>query len=419
MKKISKILMALTAAPLLASCGAKAQFKNISYERVLNNNEKAALMAKVSAATYEKINKMKLETSSKTKTDLNSMDATAKQDIEFFTNGEAQAVGQRKETNKVDGKVVEVKEKVTTTFAKYDETHFAMFTESDQDKFNYQQGLLPEGYESTSVKYELDDLFIMLSATGVPGQFFAVENKKGEQFLLSSQEEETYTPVLYGSDTKVLHEIHQAQSVAYFNKDFSLKSVTMYDVRKTNRDPDTGKFSSSPKLYTERKETYTFSYGSRADGSSKVGSYRETAKNGWYLGNLALSGKLLKADATQIGSIGFTKVLEERKDYSTKHYVFQTAQVPPMVGDVAVDQLKLEINGSSVKNSATDPVAITNAEVLVGNLVAGYSGMTLSSGKLKMGKADAVLTIEFDAVANDTGALLSNVVAYAEMYYEA
>ena len=118
MKKISKILMALTAVPLLASCGAKAQFKNISYERVLTNSEKAALMAKVSAATYERINKMKVESSSKTKTDLRTTDATAKQDVEFFTNGEAQAVGQRKETSKVDGKVVELKEKVTTMLTK-------------------------------------------------------------------------------------------------------------------------------------------------------------------------------------------------------------------------------------------------------------------------------------------------------------
>ena len=53
---------------------------------------------------------------------------------------------------------------------------------------------------------------------------------------------------------------------------------------------------------------------------------------------------------------------------------------------------------------------------MIPTLAAGTSGVTLEAGNLKMGKANATITLEFDVEATSSGANFSNVFAYAEPY---
>ena len=57
MKNIKTFFVAIAAGSLLAGCGAKASWTQVSYTRVLEAAEKAVLIAKVKAATLEKLSK--------------------------------------------------------------------------------------------------------------------------------------------------------------------------------------------------------------------------------------------------------------------------------------------------------------------------------------------------------------------------
>ena len=415
MKNIKTFFVAIAAGSLLAGCGAKASWTQVSYTRVLEAAEKAVLIAKVKAATLEKLSKYEITSSEDDKTALADIHNEGKVTVEFFSNGEAFREETTKGKSKTSGETFTTELKETLALAQYETGKYAYFSEDSEDNFDYELMEIPEGYESFAIKDQLADVFARMASD----EYSAVENKKSMPFFVYSYEEEVYMPEAAGHEKRIQHSINRRQGLIYLNKDYTIKSCTYFESYQTNVDPDTNELSKKVKTVYEDKESQTFKYGSRGDGSKKLSSYRDIAKNSYFLVNgSTFAGKLLKADATELGNIGFNLVARKQLSYSKQHLVYRANNVPAAVGgdpEVAVDSLKLTFTGSSKSNSVTDPVAI-DVELLVGSLQAGTSGMTLENQKLKMGKANATLTIEFDVEATSGGANFTNVAAYAEPY---
>jgi hypothetical protein len=412
MKNIKTFFVAVAAASLLSGCGAKASWEQVSYKRILNNSERISLVAKVTSATIEKLSNYEKKASYDYKTALQEAHSEEKQTGEFFSNGEAYSEDSLKEKYKMAGQTFEREVKETRAVARYDTEKYADFKENSETGFDYNEYGIPEGYESFAVKEGLDDVFNLLSNP----QYLAVENKKGQQFFVYSQENEQYAPEAAGHEKRIYHEIHREQGLVYLNKDFTIKSVTYYEITQTNVDPDTMDLTKKAKTVEEIKESHTFKYGNRGDGSKKLSSYRDTAKNSFFLLNgYTFGAKLLKQDATELGDLGFNKVNERRLSLSKKHFIYRANHAPATVGDDPVNSIKLTLKGKTQNNTVTDPVDF-DVEILVGSIAAGSTGMSVENGKLKMGKADTIITLEFDLEATSSGVNISNVAAYAEAY---
>lgn len=412
MKNIKTFFVAIAAGSLLAGCGAKASWTQVSYTRVLEAAEKAVLIAKVKAATLEKLSKYEITSSEDDKTALADIHNEGKVAVEFFSNGEAFREETRKGKSKTSGETFTTEVKSTLALAQYDIGKYAYFDEDSEGNFAYELMEIPEGYESFAIKDQLADVFGRMTS----GDYLAVENKKSTPFFVFSFENEVYTPEAAGHEKRIYHEIERNQGIINLNKDLSLKSVTYYESYQTNIDPDTNELSKKAKTIYEYKESHSFKYGSRGDGSKKLSSYRDTAKNAYRLLNgYTFGAKLLKGDGTELGDLGFNLVAGKQLSFSKQHLVFRANNAPATVGETTVNSLKLTFTGSSKSNSVTDPVAI-DVTLVVGSLAAGTSGMTLEAGNLKMGKANATITLEFDVEATSSGANFSNVFAYAEPY---
>lgn len=407
MKHIKTFFIALSTAALLSGCGGKASWEQVSYKRELSDGERVALVEKIYAATTEKLSKYEVKRVADTKTELTQEHTEIKGTTEFFLNGEAYGETTTKVKAKEDAETLENETKYIEAYAQYDKGKYAIFGEDSEDGFDYNQVEVNEDYPNFAVKQEMQVLL------GIMNGFKAVEDKKGNPFFVVSEEIETYTPDPdYTNSTKVRHDIERNEGVVRLNKDFSIKSISMYDVAQSNWDPSTHKYSNKVKTLEESSVSYSFTYGKRVDGSKKLSSYRDTAKNGYMLGNYNLNAKALKQDGTELANVAFNKIDEKSLSFSKMHLVYRAANIPAVIGEDAVDLINIKFVGSAFSNSVEDPVEI-NAELAIGNLVKGDSDISLANGKLKMGKFGNSVVLEFDVETTAGGASFSNVVAYA------
>lgn len=421
MKKIKTLLVALTTASMLASCGGKGSWKEFSYKRVLDDDEKAVLLGKVITATFSKVNKIEWNYNYERTTALRHSTLEQKQVTEYFQKGELAYELSTKNYKKEDN--VEQKEEhvAKKSRALYDEENrkYAIAMENGlTGAYTYSEEVVPEIDEAKIYAGENCEIIEALQGTG-PGEMKAYEDKKGQIFFVSSSVNEVYETEGYGHYKKVKHTIEKSQDVCLLNEDFSIKSLSMLATHETNKDPDTNEFSKKVKEDSRAYWEYKLSYGDRADGSSKVGALRADAKDGYRLqATPTVKGIALKADGTELGEAPFTKVQSRQVGFGKYHFVYKVEAVPPKVLEEEVASLKVKLAGNSISNAKEDPVAI-DAEIPVGTLVAGNSGLSLDGGVLKMGKANVNISIEFDLEATADGASFSNVVANAELYIPA
>lgn len=407
---MKSIFIALASAALLASCGG-AKWQSYSWKRVLSNTEKNALLFKVEEATLAKLSRYESKSSSIRSTKLQEQKIEGSEFGEFYLKGEAYGEQTQKTTNKVNG-ITEKSEKTTKmNFVQFDEENhkFALSSEDSLDgTFNYSQMVAPEGY---ALAFSLQNIFNTLSSSGIS----AYENNKGEQFFLSSSEAESNNQVEIEHGFKVDHTRNRNQTVALLNKDLSLKSFTRYSSQERNRDPDTLEFYKKDKLITEATQEYKFIYKDKADGSSKLASFRQLAKEG-YRTNGAPSLKFIsyQADGTPIYEEFVDLVEAKRVAFNKTHLIFNYYELDPSYLDV--DHIKFKLYTSSISNAKDDPV-VSELDVSFNEYLAGNSGTSYADGAIKMGKGDITFTIELDLEAGAEGAVLSNVNANASLYY--
>lgn len=408
--KTKSIFIALASAALLASCGG-AKWQSYSWKRILTNAEKNALLFKVQEATLAKLSRFEMKSTSSYTTKLHEQKIEGSNFTEFYLKGEAYGEQTNKTTEKRNGLTEKSESTTKVSFVQFDEENhkFAYLSEDSLDgTFNYSQMTADEGYALAS---SLMGIFNTLSSGGIS----AYENNKGEQFFLSSSEAESNNQVEIEHGFKVDHTRTRNQTAALLNKDLSLKSVTIYSSTEKNRDPDTSEFYKKDKLISENSTEYKFIYKDKADGSSKLASFRQLAKEG-YRTNGAPSLKLIsyQADGTPIYEDFVNLVEAKRVAFNKTHLIFNCDELDPSYLDV--DHIKFKLYTSSISNAKDDPV-VSELDVSFNEYLAGNSGTSYADGAVKMGKGEITFTIEFDLEATAEGAVLSNVNANASLYY--
>ena len=408
--KIKSIFVALASAALLASCGG-AKWQSYSWKRVLSAVEKNALLFKVQEATLAKLSRYEMKSSSSYVTKLQEQKTEGSEFTDIYLKGEAYGEQKQKITKKVDG-ITEKSEKTTkSSFVQFDEENhkFALSTEDSLNgTFTYSQMVADEGF---AVAFTLQNIFNTLTSTSIN----AYENKKGEQFFLSSSESESNTQVEVEHGFKVEHTRTRNQTAALLNKDLSLKSYTVYSSTEKNRDPDTSEFYKKDKLISEDAREYKFIYKDKADGSSKLASFRQLAKEGYRTnGTPTLKFTSYKADGSTIYEEVVNLADAKRVAFNKTHLIFNYEELDPSYLDV--DHIKFKLYTSSISNAKADPVA-SELDVSFNEYLAGNSGTSYADGAIKMGKGEITFTIELDLEAGAEGAVLSNVNANASLYY--
>lgn len=408
--KMKSIFIALASAALLASCGG-AKWQSYSWKRVLSGAEKNALLFKVQEATLAKLSRLESKTTSMRNTKLQEQKIEVSEFVEFYLKGEAYGEQTQKTTNKVNGIIEKSERTAKTSFVQFDEENhkFARSSEDSLDgTFDYSQMVADEGY---ALDYSVQNIFGTLSSGGIS----AYENNKGEQFFLSSSEAESNNQVEIEHGFKVDHTRTRTQIAALLNKDLSLKSFTRYSSQERNRDPDTAEFYKKDKLISEATQEYKFIYKDKADGSSKLASFRQLAKEGYRTNGVpTLKFTSYKADNSPIYEEFVDFVEAKRVAFNKTHYIFNCDALDPSYLDV--DHIKFKLYTSSISNAKDDPV-VSELDVSFNEYLAGNSGTSYADGAIKMGKGEFTFTIELDLEAGAEGAVLSNVNANAALYY--
>lgn len=413
--KIKTLLVALSAASLLSSCGG-AKWKTYSYKRKYDANEKAALLLEARAATLGKISKMESKATVLEKTDLHTLKREIKASAEFFTKGEGIEEEITKETDEQNGLIEKFEKTEKGSMVCFDEENHKYATIGEDSllgTFDYSEEVIPEGYEGYAASEALGDIFDMLSLGAN-----AYEDKKGNPFFLFSDEVETYTPIEWEHDTKIVYSHQKTQYMVSLNEDKSLKSLTSYMSQETNQDPDTQGFYKRNKVVEEDTAEIKFSYGERADGSSKLSAYRDQAKNAYRLAAApSLSITAYKEDGTELSTKSLPLKLGKQTAFSKYHFAYQDDELPCEIAAEKVASYKLKLVGSSKSNAKDDPVEI-NMPVEIANYNAGNSNSSYADGAIKMAEQVLFLTVELDVEANADGAALSNVNAFASVSYD-
>lgn len=413
MKKIKTLFVALSSASLLASCGAKVSFKEFTYKRALNDNEKTALVEKIKSITFAKLNKYEYESYDETTRLLKNSKSEQKYVYNFYKNDEMEW----ERTDKRSGKEAEREynyEYHTKSYrAMYDLENFkyASFGEYDEDnRYTYSQDEIADGEQGLYIMNELESAILCL----MDSQMKAVEDQKGNISFVFSSVQESNQLVNYGNSKKTFHRIQKEQRVAELNKDLTIKSITTLIAVEQNRDPDTNEFYKNMKHIQSYSESYKFFYGEKADAPAKVVELRQKAKEGYRLStaNPTVKGKAFKEDGTELAS-SYNFVVEQNKqfEFGKRHYVARFYNLVPHLGE-DVSTVKLQVSGQSLSNAVADPVAF-DLEVPIASLGAGNSGLSLVDGAIKLGKNNVSIKIEFDLEATAQGAVASNVAAYA------
>ncbi|MCR5332935.1 MAG: hypothetical protein K6E11_02825 [Bacilli bacterium] len=418
--KIKTLLVALSAASLLASCGG-AKWKTYSYKRSFSAEEKAALILKAEAATLNKISKMESKETYLEKYELRSLNREIKSVAELYAKGEGYSEQVVKETSEEDGLIQKSENTIKTQFALFDEENhkYAQLAEESIDgSYDYEEMELPEGYEGAAASMMLAPLFTQLST-----QATAVEDKKGNQFFIFSTETETYTPVEWEHATKLQYRRVRNQYAVYLNEDNSLKSMTSYMSIEQNFDKDeygngTFGFYKRNKVVLESKSEIKFTYGDRADGSAKLSGLRADAKDKYQLaGAPKLHLTAYKEDGTELVSTPLDPVYSKQTAFGKYHYAYQVEEMPHTYLTDEIASIKLKLTGSSRSNSKEDPVAI-DMPVEIANYSTADPANSYADGAIKVNKHDLNLTFELDVEATAEGASLSNVSAAVYPYVD-
>ena len=160
--KIKTLLVALSTASLLASCGG-AKWKSYSYKRQLDTYEKAALLLEARAATLGKISKMESKATVLGKSDLRTLKREIKSSAEFFTKGEGIQEEVTKETEEYQGFIKKFEQTEKGSMVCFDEENHKYATIKEDSllgTFDYGEEVIPEGYEGYAASEALGDILI-------------------------------------------------------------------------------------------------------------------------------------------------------------------------------------------------------------------------------------------------------------------
>lgn len=417
MRISKKLLIVLSAVPLLASCGVK--WKNYSYKRVLSDGEKETLVHKVLAATTPKLKGVVENYYGLSQNALRKDETTQKTQIDVFKKGETFEKFSSEDILEEKGLAKKAKRTRESYFALFDEANhkFAKVDKNNNadlvETYAYSESVVldAENDAATSAMSGVIDLII---GTG-PGELKAVEKKNGENFFLYSNTSETYQTVDYGKESKVVHTRAKTQYVVLLNKDLTIKTCTKFDSLEKNRDSATNEFYKKLKLENKTTVEYLFTYGDREDAPESFAEIRKTAKSGYQLGALTFKAIGYDKDGNELNTIEFNNVYSRRLSFSKKHVSFHGFEMPETYLTTKVASYKFKLFGSSTSNAKADPVEI-DVQVKLGSLSAGNSLTSLSGGALKMGSQAVTLDVECEVEATSKGATVSNVNAYASSY---
>lgn len=415
MRISKKLLIVLSAVPLLASCGG-VKWKNYSYKRVLSGEEKETLVHKVLAATTPKLKRVVENYYSLSQNALRKEEITQKTQTDVFKKGETFDKFSSEDRLEEKGLVKKAKRTRESYFALFDEANhkFARVDKNNNanlvETYAYSESVVLDA-ENEAATGAMSGVIDLIVGTG-PGELKAVEKENGENFFLYSNTDETYETVNYGKESKVAHTRTRTQYVVLLNKDLTIKTCTKFDSVEKNRDSATNEFYKKLKLENKTTVEYLFTYGDREAAPESFAEIRKTAKSGYQLGALTFKAIGYDKDGNELNTITFNNLDSRRLSFSKKYVSFHRYAMPATYLATKVASYKFKLFGSSISNAKADPVGI-DVQVKLGSLSAGNSLASLSGGGLKMGSQAVTLDVECDVEATSKGAKVSNVNAFA------
>ena len=283
MKKAKLLVLSLLSSMVLAGCGAKAQFNDVTVKEELPQAEQAVLLIRIENTLKEKLSGYTVKTSEYRKTAINEATEEDVQTVTlydgYYVHGEQTA----KTENKTQGFIVKDEDKTVFDAFQLNDKYIVSYQVDDEGEVDFD---IDEGKGEDVYAYALGIVQQL-------GQMTAYKDAKDNIKFVSNQYNETYQPVEYGSETQVLHNIQKRQTVVEIDKEYKIKSYYEYRSNESNRDPDTLEFSKKTTVYQESKTSAEISYKTRKSNESGYADIKNEILNKYvFLNNPALKAKV-------------------------------------------------------------------------------------------------------------------------------
>ena len=271
MKKAKLLCLSTLTALLLTGCGgAKASFKEVSVEKPLTDAETVLLLAQVKSALKTKLSGFTLKMSSFEKTDISEENYEEERSITFYDGYYVHSERSTKDELKLNGLVSKEEHKVVGDRFQYDDKYVASYSVLDGEEVTVNLNQAPAETVYENGLNTVENLFNGLEA---------YKDSKGDIIFVDNAYAEKYTPVEFGSETKVVHTIDKDQTVIKIDKDNLVKSYYRYSSSETNKDPATDEIGNKTALVYERKVSGEFSYKDRKSNEKGYADIKAEIQN--------------------------------------------------------------------------------------------------------------------------------------------
>ena len=271
MKKSKLLCLSMLSALMLTGCGgAKASFKEVSVEKPLTDAESVLLLAQVKSNLKAKLSGFTLKASSFEKSDISEENYEEERNITFYNGYYVHSERTIKDELKLNGLVAKEEHKVVGERFQYNDKYIANYSVLDGEEVSVNLNQAPAETVYENGLATVENLF-----NGLAGY----KDSKGNIVFIDNNYVEKYTPVEFGSETKIVHTIDKSQTVIAIDKDNLIKSYYSYASSETNKDPSTDEIGSKTALVFERKISGEFSYKARKDNEKGYSDIKAEIQN--------------------------------------------------------------------------------------------------------------------------------------------
>ena len=312
MRKTKLLVLTMLSSMVITGCGAKAQFNDVTVKDPLTDAEQAVVLIKIQNALKENLSGYTMKSNGFRKTAINDDTENAVNTVTLFDGYYVHGEQTVKTESKSNGLIRKDEDKTTFDAFQLNDKYVALYSVDEEGEVEVD---IDEGKGEDVYAYALGVVQELAQMT-------AYKDAKDNIKFVSNQYNETYQPVEYGSETKVLHTIQRRQAVAEIDKDFKIKSYYSYRSNESNRDPDTLEFLKKTKLYQEDKTSVEISYKARKSNENGYADLKNEILNKYVF----INAPVLKAKVGD-DEIQLNKQLINRKQlgYAKTEYTYSVS----------------------------------------------------------------------------------------------
>ena len=246
------------------------------------------------------------------------------------------------------------------------------------------------------------------------------ENSKGEYSFVQNNVAELYSAEVYGTETRELYQYTCTRLVLNVDKKGTLKDYNILMLQRTNRDPETGRWYSSPKDTTKIEAKVTYEVGTRKDFKERqlfIDAYSGLVYRSGYLGYYGAyydgSSFDETASAYNYPTISSKKVRMDDKDPTkVKLQILFTFNMPEDV-DGYVNAYRFDFGVDYYKDglfASTDSmVANLSFESVPGEGISANYDTGINAQWLVFAPGEHIISAEFEIQLTDAGLSIAQI----------